>query len=146
MTTLRRSRRIAGLPVETINPPDAPETELVMELVIRIPVRRFPPANQEEKEISIRKISEYLKTIEYSHVKSTKVYYSSLIFYEIARQPLLVAHSLKFRNVVLEKMAEMELELKNGNETPHDADLENALHEAHMMFADLHHHPWYIPE
>jgi hypothetical protein len=160
--SLRRSRRIAGLapeisvfkpsaaPAPTTaplqNPPDAPETEVVMELTIRIPVRRFPPANADEKQLAMDYTRSALRLVESASTRADRIYYAAQLYTELARQPIIVAQHVTFRQTVINKMAELENELSKGPETAFDQDLEDAFHEMQLVLADLHFHPWYTPD
>lgn len=152
--SIRRSRRLAGLAPEPFavpyssavpdkNPPDAPETEVTMELIIRVPVRRFPPANAEEKRLACEFTRYYLNLIEKTPTRTMRIYYSAQLFYEIARQPILVAQHKKFRDTVITKMAELENELYNGARTEYTDDMHDALHEMDLVLGDITKHPWY---
>jgi hypothetical protein len=154
MSAIRRSRRLAGLAPEITvfkhtaaqDPPDAPETEVVMELTIRIPVRRFPPANAEEKQLAIDYTRAALNLVESTSSRADRIYYAAQLFTELARQPIIVAHHPNFRQTVINKMTELEKELHRGPETEFDQDLEDAFHEMHLVLADLHFHPWYVAD
>ena len=128
------------------DPPDAPETEVILELTIRIPVRRFPPANAEEKQMAIDYTQSALRLVESASTRTNRIYYAAQLYNELARQPILIAQHLAFRQTVINKMTELENELRRGPETAFDQDLEDAFHETQLMLADLHFHPWYNPD
>ena len=138
---LRRSRRLAGLPPVKIspNPPDAPETELS----IRIPIRRFPPANAKEKKMSFDAIYQYLSCIDKTSQRTLKIFYMAKIFYEIAEQPILFAKSKKFREAVNGKVSQMKNVLLDKNWTDEHSLLADAMEEFEKMLEVIHLHPWY---
>ena len=128
-------------PAAPQNPADTPAT--LLELVIRIPVRRFPPANAEEKALAVSVTRNYLDLVDSTSSIPLRMHYCAQLFYELARQPILVAQNPKFREVTVAKIAEMEDDLRKYSWNEHTDSLEDALHEVHMMLADLPHHPWY---
>jgi hypothetical protein len=174
MASIRRSRRLAGLPpmdtrammaavsappLTTQNLdaavgappaadekvfPDAPATELV--LSIRIPVRQFAPANAAEKATSIDNIRHLLGCVENANGRELKTMHAASLFNELVRQPLLIAMNVRFRETVINKLVEMEADLAGNADTPHyDDELADAIHEVHMLLGDISYHPWYVP-
>lgn len=174
MSTVRRSARIAARSVEaeprpktvgekradavraaraaaaakaaaTQYPPDAPPTELV--LTIQIPVRRFPAANQEEKNASVRTQGSLLKRLDATHDLSHRLLIINDIFTEMTRQPILLAVNLRFREESIKALTRAQEESKNLplHHTVLD-DFCNVVDEFNEMLGDLPYHPWYVPE
>ena len=123
------------------NPPDAPAT--LLKLVIRIPVRRFPPANEEEKQMSFKIIQNAISRIENTSNLSLRAYYFTRLFVEMVRQPILIAQDNIFRNMIIHKISEIEKEVYMTDSTDYTDALAESIQEIHMMLGDIHHHPWY---
>ena len=139
---MNKSNADPSAPQDAQNPPDAPAT--LLKLVIRIPVRRFPPANAKEKDMSFKRIRSYMYLIQNTSNLSLRTYYFTELFVEMARQPITVAQSRIFRNTIIHKIPEIEKEVYTTEYTDHTDALEDAIQEMHLMLADIHHHPWYI--
>lgn len=163
MSPCRRSRRLAGQEPDSIlessapmdksntdpslsqdlqDPPDAPAT--ILKLVIRIPVRRFPPANAEEKQVSLKILRSTMSLIENTGRLSLRTYYFTKLFVEMARQPIIIAQDNILRHTIIHKIIEMEKDLYTTESTDHTDALEDAIQEMHMMLGDIHYHPWYV--
>ncbi len=142
---LRRSARIAARKAAAAalkpNPPDAPETEVV--LSIQIPVRRFPACNEEAKLCSVQICRNLLNTIEVTQGMSDRAFYATQLYKELVKQPLLVAYSTKFRNVAIAKVAELRGELNKIPCIYAATGLDEALDDFEDLLHDIHLHPWY---
>jgi hypothetical protein len=115
-------------------------------LTIRIPIRTFPAANQEEKNKSINTIRGYLERFEAS-TKEQRVLVAVDLYNEIIRQPLLAAHNVRFRNQTIQTLNTLAQEIKdNGMHQFYVDAFEDLRFDYNEMLGDLLYHPWWTPD